>query len=132
MTAERFIEFSLLVFTEFAADALSGRRRREAEILLLSIPSRRSPVPLVVAGFCRKGPEENGMPNVMIRENEGVMTLYVPKRDLEDTITSIEFDSEDAWGGELTLGDGSSFIIDKMPGKPDLPITVRARRGAGE
>ena len=73
------------------------------------------------------------MPSVMLRENEkGDLTLYVPKRDLEDTVASIEFDESDAWGGELTLADGSSFIIDKLPGKPDLPITIRARRGAGE
>ena len=70
------------------------------------------------------------MPNVMLRENDkGELTLYVPKKDLEDTIVSIEHNSADAWGGELTLGDGSSFIIDVMPGKPDLPITVRAKRG---
>ncbi|MAD47641.1 MAG: putative nitrogen fixation protein NifT [Oceanospirillaceae bacterium] len=71
------------------------------------------------------------MPNVMLRENDkGELTLYVPKKDLEDVIASIEFDAPDAWGGELTLSDGSSFIIDKLPGKPDLPITVRAKRGA--
>lgn len=73
------------------------------------------------------------MPSVMLRENDkGELTLYVPKKDLEDTIVNIEFNSTDAWGGELTLADGSSFVIDTLPGKPDLPITVRARRGAGE
>lgn len=69
------------------------------------------------------------MPNVMLRENDGVMTLYVPKRDLEDTVVSIEHDTDDAWGGELTLADGSSFIIDTLPGKPELPMTIRAKRG---
>lgn len=69
------------------------------------------------------------MPNVMLRENDGVMTLYVPKRDLEDRVVSIEHDSSDAWGGELTLADGSSFIIDTLPAKPELPITIRAKRG---
>lgn len=73
------------------------------------------------------------MPNVMLRENDrGELTLYVPKKDLEDVITSIEYDSVDSWGGELTLADGSSFIIDTLPGKPDLPVTVRARRGSGD
>jgi len=71
------------------------------------------------------------MPSVMLRENDkGELTLYVPKKDQEDVIATIEFDQADAWGGELTLGDGSSFIIDKLPGKPDLPITIRAKRGA--
>lgn len=70
------------------------------------------------------------MPNVMIRENEGVMTLYVPKRDLEETIVSIEFNDPDCWGGEVKLADGSSFILEKFPEAPSLPITLRAKRGA--
>jgi nitrogen fixation protein NifT len=70
------------------------------------------------------------MPNIMLRDNEkGELTVYVPKKDQEDVIVKIEFNSESEWGGELTLGDGSSFIIEKMPGKPDLPLTVRAKRG---
>jgi len=49
------------------------------------------------------------MPNVMLRENDkGELTLYVPKKDQEDVISSIEFDSADAWGGELTLPDGKN------------------------
>ncbi|WP_369855489.1 putative nitrogen fixation protein NifT [Candidatus Thalassolituus haligoni] len=71
------------------------------------------------------------MPNVMLRENDkGELTLYVPKKDQEDIVASIEFDTADTWGGELTLGDGSSYIIDTLPGKPDLPLTIRAKRGA--
>lgn len=71
------------------------------------------------------------MPNVMIRENDkGDLTLYVPKKDLEDTIVSVEYCGADCWGGELTLADGSSFIVDILPEKPELPITIRAKRGA--
>ncbi len=67
------------------------------------------------------------MPNVMIRKAEGKMTLYVPKRDLEDEIASIEFESDDKWGGEITLADGSSYYLDPIP-MPSLPKTVRVRR----
>ncbi|HCS13470.1 MAG TPA: putative nitrogen fixation protein NifT, partial [Zetaproteobacteria bacterium] len=47
------------------------------------------------------------MPMVMLRENAaGDMTLYVAKKDLEDVVTSIEFDQPDKWGGTITIGDG--------------------------
>ncbi|MGB1090735.1 MAG: putative nitrogen fixation protein NifT [Oceanobacter sp.] len=69
------------------------------------------------------------MPTVMLRENDGELTLYIPKKDLEDVIVSVEFDGDEGWGGELTLGDGSSYIIDKLDTKPDLPISIRAKRG---
>lgn len=71
------------------------------------------------------------MPNVMIRQNEaGSLTLYIAKKDLEDTIVSIEHDAADCWGGEITLADGSSYYVEPMSSPPELPITVRAKRGA--
>ena len=69
------------------------------------------------------------MPSVMIRREEGGrLSLYVPKKDLEETIESIEFEEESKWGGEIALGDGSRYYIEPMEGEPRLPITVRAKR----
>ena len=71
------------------------------------------------------------MPSVMIRRNNtGQLTLYVAKRDLEDNIVSIEFDTPEKWGGEVKLADGSAYFIEPIA-PPKLPITVRAKRGAG-
>ena len=68
------------------------------------------------------------MPSVMIRRtNEGQLTLYVAKRDLEENIVSIEHDDGETWGGEVVLADGSSYYLEPMA-SPRLPITVRARR----
>ena len=70
------------------------------------------------------------MPMVMLRENAaGDMTLYVAKKDLEDVVTSIEFNQPDKWGGTITIGDGTSFYIDPLDCPPKLPISLRARRG---
>ena len=70
------------------------------------------------------------MPKVMLRNNEaGVMTLYVPKKDLEEDVSSIEFDSEDKWGGIIELADGTRYKLDVLESKPDFPITLRATRG---
>lgn len=68
------------------------------------------------------------MPNVMLRKNEkGELSLYVAKKDLEETVVSLEFDTPEKWGGEIELADGSRFYID--PGEPPkLPITLRAKR----
>jgi len=70
------------------------------------------------------------MPMVMLRQKPtGEMTLYVAKKDLEDVVTSIEFDQPDKWGGTITIGDGTSFYIDPLDCPPKMPISLRARRG---
>lgn len=71
------------------------------------------------------------MPSVMIRRDKaGQLTLYVPKRDLEDNISAIEFDTPEKWGGQITVADGSAYYIEPIP-QPKLPITVRAKRAGG-
>ena len=70
------------------------------------------------------------MPMVMLRQKPtGEMTLYVAKKDLEDVVTSIEFDQPDKWGGTITIGDGTSFYVDPLDCPPKMPISLRARRG---
>lgn len=69
------------------------------------------------------------MPSVMIRRDQkGELSFYVAKKDLEETIASMEFDGEDKWGGEVELSDGSKFYLDPIEPAPTLPITVRAKR----
>ena len=69
------------------------------------------------------------MPNVMIREQNGTLTGYIAKKDLEAEITSIEFTDDDKWGGKITLINGTSFYFDPLSAPPTLPITIRMRRG---
>jgi len=65
----------------------------------------------------------------MIRQTEsGALSFYVAKKDLEETISTLEFDSPEKWGGEVELADGSRFYLDPMEPAPKLPITVRAKR----
>ena len=69
------------------------------------------------------------MPKVMIRKSEsGVMTLYVAKKDLEETVVSLEFEGPDKWGGEVELADGSRYFLDPVEYMPKLPVTLRAKR----
>ena len=68
------------------------------------------------------------MPSVMIRQTaDGKLSFYVAKKDLEETIDTLEFDSAEKWGGEVKLADGSMFYIDPMPA-PKLPMTIRAKK----
>lgn len=71
------------------------------------------------------------MPSVMIRRtSSGQLTLYVAKRDLEENIVSLEFDTPERWGGEVTLADGSSYYLEPIS-PPQLPVTLRAKRAGG-
>jgi len=70
------------------------------------------------------------MPMIMLRNgDDGQMTLYVAKKDLEDVVTSVEFDDDDKWGGTIVIGDGTRYYIDPLDARPSLPISLRARRG---
>lgn len=69
------------------------------------------------------------MPSVMIRRNaQGQLTLYVAKKDLEDTIVALEHDRPDCWGGEVRLANGGSYYIEPLATAPRLPVTLRAKR----
>ncbi len=64
---------------------------------------------------------------IMIRkDNAGVLSVYVPKKDLEEPIVSME--KPEMWGGLVTLANGWQMALPDMPEGTTLPITVEARR----
>lgn len=68
---------------------------------------------------------------VMIRRNSaGVLSAYVPKKDLEEPIVAQE--KPDLWGGLVTLANGWQLALPAMAAGTHLPITVEARRLAGD
>lgn len=69
------------------------------------------------------------MPSVMLRRREdGKLLFYIAKKDLEETIESLEFDSPDKWGGEVVLGDGSKYYFEPLATPPKIPSTLQAKR----
>lgn len=69
------------------------------------------------------------MPNVMIRTNDaGNLLFYVAKKDMEETIASVEVDTETEWGGAVELTDGSRWYIDPISPRPKFPTTLRFKR----
>jgi len=59
------------------------------------------------------------MAKVMLRESNGEISFYVAKKDMEETIETIEFDGDDKWGGEVELSNGETWWIE--PGPKNLP-----------
>ncbi len=68
------------------------------------------------------------MANIMIRRGAEGYVFYMPKRDIEDQITSMEFDTPEKWGGEIKLKNGGCYFIDPQPAPARLPYSVRASR----
>ena len=67
---------------------------------------------------------------VTVRKNaEGVYSVYVPKKDLEEPI--VRFDKEDLFGGTVTLANGMVLELPEMPPGQGLPLTVDARKVSG-
>lgn len=68
---------------------------------------------------------------VMIRKTHaGVLTAYVPKKDLEENVVSQQH--EGLWGGTITLANGWVLELPAMATGTTLPITVEARRLSGD
>ncbi|MBU1447853.1 MAG: putative nitrogen fixation protein NifT [Gammaproteobacteria bacterium] len=69
------------------------------------------------------------MANIMIRRDaNGSYQFYLPKRDLEDTIVSMEFDTPEKWGGEIKLNNGGTYYIEPQAAPARLPFSLRAKR----
>lgn len=67
---------------------------------------------------------------VMIRRSAaGALSAYVPKKDLEEPIVSME--KPEMWGGTVTLANGWELQLPVMASDTSLPITVEARRLSG-
>ena len=67
------------------------------------------------------------MANIMIRRGDkGGYVFYLPKRDLEDAIVSMEFDTPEKWGGEIKLNNGGAYFIEPQAAPERLPCSVRA------
>ena len=64
---------------------------------------------------------------VMMRRNAaGVLSVDVPKKDLEEPVVAQE--KPDLWGGTVTLANGWLLSLPEMAADTRLPITVEARK----
>lgn len=67
----------------------------------------------------------------MIRENdEGQILFYLAKRDMEEIIKTLEFDTEEKWGGKVDLTNGDVWYIEPQAKKlPDEVVAKIVTRG---
>lgn len=66
------------------------------------------------------------MAKVMLRESEGKIYFYIAKKDMEEIIKSIEFSSDDKWGGEVELSNGETWWI--TPAEKKLPQEIICKK----
>ena len=55
----------------------------------------------------------------MLRESGNEIYFYIAKKDMEETIQRIDFNSDEKWGGEVELSNGETWWIE--PGPKNLP-----------
>jgi len=63
---------------------------------------------------------------VTLNKKGDVYTVYVPKKDMEQVVTSIDSKGA-AWGGEFTLANGWLLEFEYFTEMPQLPKTVEAK-----
>jgi nitrogen fixation protein NifT len=68
---------------------------------------------------------------VMIRKSPEVgLSIYVPKKDLEEPIVASQFEA--LWGGWIRIANGWVLELPQMADDTRLPVTVNARKLGGE
>jgi nitrogen fixation protein NifT len=67
---------------------------------------------------------------IMIRRAETGLSIYVPKKDLEESI--VESEHESLWGGWIRIANGWTLDLPDMAADTRLPITINARKRGGE
>lgn len=62
---------------------------------------------------------------IMIRRSASGLSIYVPKKDLEEAI--VEQQNEALWGGWIKLKNGWVLELPEMAIDTKLPVTVNAK-----
>lgn len=67
----------------------------------------------------------------MLRENDaGEILFYLAKRDMEEIIKELEFDTDEQWGGMIKLTNGDTWYIEPQAKKlPDEVVAKIIERG---
>lgn len=63
---------------------------------------------------------------VTIRSENGSLTVYIAKKDLEARVVAP--DPAHVFGGEMELAGGMKIYVEPMSEVPKLPLTVEARK----
>ncbi|WP_050420678.1 putative nitrogen fixation protein NifT [Bradyrhizobium tropiciagri] len=68
---------------------------------------------------------------IMIRRSpDAGLSIYVPKKDLEEPIVESEY--ETLWGGWIKIANGWVLDLPKMASDTKLPITIDAKKRSAD
>jgi nitrogen fixation protein NifT len=62
----------------------------------------------------------------MIRRNGLGLSIYMPKKDVEEPVVAVE--NEDLWGGLVLVRNGWLLALPDLPQSTRLPITIEANK----
>jgi len=63
---------------------------------------------------------------VMLNEKGGRLSVYIPKKDLEEDV--ISKDPAEGFGGTMELAGGLRLYVEPQDPPPRYPITVNAKK----
>ena len=63
---------------------------------------------------------------VMVGRKNDAISIYVPKKDLEEPV--VEQEKPELWGGWVKLANGWRLGLPALPADTRLPITVEAQK----
>jgi nitrogen fixation protein NifT len=63
---------------------------------------------------------------IMIRKVAAGLSVYVPRKDLEEPV--VEQEKAGLWGGYVRLKNGWVLELPELPAETRLPVTVEARK----
>lgn len=66
------------------------------------------------------------MAKIMINKRNEKLYFYLAKKDLEEVIVEVEFDTDEKWGGNIKLANGDSWYVEPKPKK--IPGEFEAKK----
>ncbi|MGY8683655.1 putative nitrogen fixation protein NifT [Bradyrhizobium sp. UFLA05-153] len=66
---------------------------------------------------------------IIRRSPETGLSIYVPKKDLEEPI--VESEHESLWGGWIRIANGWVLDLPPMTNDTTLPVTINAKKRGG-
>jgi probable nitrogen fixation protein FixT len=63
---------------------------------------------------------------ILRKDRNGNLSVYVPKKDLEQDVIATE--KPTYWGGKITLANGWNLELPDLPEDTKLPVTVEAKK----
>ncbi|NWF66809.1 MAG: putative nitrogen fixation protein NifT [Campylobacterales bacterium] len=66
------------------------------------------------------------MAKIMFNFRNDKVMFYLAKKDLEEPVVTVEFDTDEKWGGKIEIGNGEIWEVEPIAKK--FPVEVNAKK----